>query len=79
MISSPHDTTTTATLCRAAISVRHMIHEHFLTFREDEPIEGIEAIAAASHFQAFPVVDDHNRTVGILETKPPAQSTKEGQ
>jgi manganese-dependent inorganic pyrophosphatase len=66
LISSPHDTTTTAMLCRAAISVRHMIHEHFLTFREDEPIEGIEAIAAASQFQAFPVVDDHNRTVGIL-------------
>jgi len=66
LISSPHDTTTTAMLCRAAISVRHMIHEHFLTFRAEEPIEAIEAIAAASHFQAFPVVDDHNRTVGIL-------------
>lgn len=66
LISSPHDTTTTAMLCRAAISVRHMIHEHFLTFREDEPLEAIEPIAAASHFQAFPVVDDHNRTVGIL-------------
>lgn len=66
LISSPHDTTTTAMLCRAAISVRHMIHEHFLTFREDEPLDAIEPIAAASHFQAFPVVDDHNRTVGIL-------------
>jgi manganese-dependent inorganic pyrophosphatase len=66
LISSPHDTTTTAMLCRAAISVRHLIHEHFLAFREDEPLEAIEPIAAGSHFQAFPVVDDHNRTVGIL-------------
>jgi manganese-dependent inorganic pyrophosphatase len=53
-------------LCRAAITVRHMIHEHFLAFREDEPLASIEAVAAASHFQAFPVINDQNRTVGIL-------------
>ena len=66
LLISPHDTTTTAMLCRAAITVRHMIHEHFLAFREDEPLAGIEAVAAASHFQAFPVVDESNRTIGIL-------------
>jgi manganese-dependent inorganic pyrophosphatase len=66
LLLSPHDTTTTAMLCRAAITVRHMIHEHFLAFREDEPLASIEAVAAASHFQAFPVINDQNRTVGIL-------------
>jgi len=66
LLLSPHDTTTTAMLCRAAITVRHMIHEHFLAFREDEPLASIEAVAAASHFQAFPVINDQNRTIGIL-------------
>src|SRR5262245_53920380 len=66
LLLSPHDSTTTAMLCRAAITVQHMIHEHFLAFRDDEPLDSIEAVAVSSHFQAFPVVDDHNRTVGIL-------------
>ena len=66
LLLSPHDTATTSMLCRAAITVRHMIHEHFLAFRDDEPLASIEAVAAASNFQAFPVMDDQNRTVGIL-------------
>jgi manganese-dependent inorganic pyrophosphatase len=66
LLLSPHDTTTTAMLCRSAITVQHMIHEHFLAFRHDEPLASIEAVAAASNFQAFPVMDDHNHTVGIL-------------
>jgi manganese-dependent inorganic pyrophosphatase len=66
LLLSPQDTTTTAMLCRSAITVRHMIHDHFLSFRADEPLASIEAVAAASHFQAFPVLDDHNKTVGIL-------------
>jgi manganese-dependent inorganic pyrophosphatase len=66
LLQSPHDTTTTAMLCRAAIAVRHVTHERFLAFREDEPIAGIEALAAGSQFQAFPVLNDQNRTVGIL-------------
>lgn len=66
LLVSPHDTTTTAMLCRTAITVKHMIHDHFLAFRHDEPLSSIEAVAAASNFQAFPVMDDHNRTVGIF-------------
>jgi manganese-dependent inorganic pyrophosphatase len=46
--------------------VKHMIHEEFVTLREDEPLASAERTAAASHFQAFPVVDANNRTVGIL-------------
>ena len=66
LLVSPHDTATTAMLCRAAISVRHMIHEEFLSFREDEPLAGAVAAAAGSSFHAYPVVDEHNRTVGVL-------------
>lgn len=66
LLLSPHDSTTTAMLCRAAVTVQHMIHEHFLAFRDDEPLESIEAVAAASNFQAFPVVNDANHTIGIL-------------
>ncbi|HXJ59144.1 MAG TPA: putative manganese-dependent inorganic diphosphatase [Verrucomicrobiae bacterium] len=66
LLLSPHDTTTTAMLCRAAITVKHMIHEHFQSFREDEALASIEAIAAGSSFQAFPVLNDEQRTVGIL-------------
>jgi manganese-dependent inorganic pyrophosphatase len=63
---SPHDTVTTAMLCRAAIPIRHMLHEHFLAFREDELIEDVRAIAAASHFHAFPVLNENQATIGIL-------------
>lgn len=66
LIVSPHDTATTAMLCRAAISVRHMIHEDFVTLKDDALLSIAEKIAAASHFQAFPVVDDDGRTVGVL-------------
>jgi manganese-dependent inorganic pyrophosphatase len=66
LLQSPHDSATTAMLCRAAVSVKHMLDEHFLAFREDESLSQIEGVAAASHFHAFPVLDANNRTVGIL-------------
>jgi len=66
LIISPHDTATTAMLCRSAICVRNMMHEDFLTFREDEPLAEIEPVAADSTFQTFPIVDNQGRTVGVL-------------
>lgn len=66
VLLSPHDTATTAMLCRAAITVSHMVHEHYLEFREDETISAVRDMAAASQFQAFPVVDEHRKVVGIL-------------
>ena len=66
LITSPHDTATTAMLCRAAISVKHVVHEEFVTLRDDESLASAERTAAASHFQAFPVVDSNQRTVGVL-------------
>ena len=66
LISSPHDTSTTASLCRSAVAIRHMLNEEFLSFREDAPLAAVKAEAAASGFAAFPVTDEEGRTVGIL-------------
>jgi manganese-dependent inorganic pyrophosphatase len=66
LLLSPHDSATTAMLCRAAITVGHMMHEHFLTFQEDEPLSAVRRLAAESQFQAFPVLDAHKKVVGIM-------------
>ena len=66
VVSSPHDTATTTTLCRASIAVRHVLHETFLTFSEETPLNEIRSRASASTFHAFPVVNRDGRTVGIL-------------
>lgn len=66
VVSSPHDTATTASLCRASIAARHVLHETFLAFSQETPISEVRSRVAASTFHAFPVVDADNRTVGIL-------------
>ena len=66
VISSPHDTATTASLCRAAMAVRHVLHEEFLAFRDEESLAVAQRAAAASVFHAFPVLDEARRCVGIL-------------
>lgn len=66
VISSPHDTATTAALCRASITVMHVLHDNYLSFHEDAPLEAVRAKATASNFLAFPVVNSDGRTVGIL-------------
>jgi len=66
IIKSPHDTATTAMLCRAAIAVRHLLTEHVLTFDQDEALSGIKNLAAESQFQAFPIVNEGGQVVGML-------------
>ncbi|MCW5552562.1 MAG: putative manganese-dependent inorganic diphosphatase [Verrucomicrobiae bacterium] len=66
LISSPHDTATTAALCRASVAVHHMLNEDYLGLREDAPLAAVRARATASGFAAFPVMDGQGRTVGIL-------------
>jgi manganese-dependent inorganic pyrophosphatase len=66
LISSPHDTATTAALCRASIAVRHVLNEEFLALNEDASLEEVRTRATASGFAAFPVVDGQGRTAGIL-------------
>src|SRR5215471_1184887 len=66
VISSPHDTATTAALCRASIAVRHVLNEEFLTLNEDASLEEVRSRATASGFAAFPVIDSQGQTTGIL-------------
>jgi manganese-dependent inorganic pyrophosphatase len=66
IITSPHDTLTTASLCRSAVAIRHMINEEFLSFREDAPLSAVRAEASSSGYAVFPVTDAAGRTVGIL-------------
>jgi manganese-dependent inorganic pyrophosphatase len=43
-----------------------MIHEQFLSFREDQLLSETRTVAANSTFHAFPVLDSDQRMVGIL-------------
>ena len=66
VISSPHDTLTTASLCRASIAVRSVLSEQFMALPADAPLAQVRRRATASGFFAFPVVDKDGKTVGIL-------------
>ncbi len=66
LITSPHDTATTAGLCRAAVAVRHVLEEEFLSLNETAAIMDVIGRATNSGFLVFPVIDDEGRTVGIL-------------
>jgi manganese-dependent inorganic pyrophosphatase len=66
LVISPHDTTTTAMLCRSAIAVEHLLRRDYLAFRPDELLTSARRLAAPSQFQAFPVVGDDDRVIGIV-------------
>ena len=66
VMSSPHDTATTAALCRAAVMVRHVLNEEFVSFREHEPLSAARDEARASGHQVFPVIDADSRVAGIF-------------
>ncbi len=66
LLISPHDSATTAMLSRASITVENMIHDKFLAFHAEEYLADVRALATASVFQAFPVLDEQQCTVGIL-------------
>lgn len=66
MLISPHDSATTAMLSRTSITVENMIHDKFLAFQAEEYLADVRGLATASVFQAFPVLDERQRVVGIL-------------
>lgn len=66
IISSPHDTATTSTLCRAAVAVRNVLNEEFVSFAAHSPLAPACAEARASGHQIFPVLDTAGRVVGIV-------------
>lgn len=66
ILISPHDTATTAALSRAAVSVRHVLNEEFVCFREHAPLATVRDQATSSGHQIFPVLDADGMTIGIL-------------
>ena len=66
IISSPHDTATTAALCRAAVAVRNVLNEEFICFREHAPLASVREEATSSGHQIFPVLDAVGQVAGIL-------------
>ena len=66
VISSPHDTATTASLSKAAVAVRHMLNVQFMSLHEDATLSAVRGPATASGFAAFPVINGEGRTVGVL-------------
>ncbi len=66
VMSSPHDSATTAALCRAAVMVRHVLNEEFVSFREHEPLSAAREEARASGHHVFPVIDAESRVAGIF-------------
>lgn len=66
IISSPHDTATTAALCRAAVVVRHVLNEEFVSFREHTPLTTVRDEATASGHHIFPVLNATGQVAGIL-------------
>jgi manganese-dependent inorganic pyrophosphatase len=66
VIASPHDTSTTASLCRAAVAVHHVLNEEFLCFREQAPLADVRDEAMSSGYLVFPVLNAEGETVGIL-------------
>ena len=66
VITSPHDTATTASLCRAAVAVSHVLNEEFLCFRENAPLAAVREEATSSGYLVFPVLGSNGETVGIL-------------
>lgn len=66
LLLSPHDTATTAMLCRAAITVQHMLDLDFATLREEEPLRTAQRAVRDKPNAAFPVVNEQNEVVGVL-------------
>jgi manganese-dependent inorganic pyrophosphatase len=66
LLSSPHDTATTASLCRASVAVRNMLNEEFMTLPEDATLASVRASATAAGYAAFPVLNSAGQTVGVM-------------
>ncbi len=66
VIYSPHDTATTSSLSRAAVAVRNVLNEEFISFSENAPLAAAREEARASGHQIFPVICPDNKVAGIL-------------
>lgn len=70
IISTPHDTFTTARLINQSIPVSFfMTHENLLTFRIGDPLEEVEEIMKTNRFHNFPVIDSDGTYVGLISRR----------
>jgi manganese-dependent inorganic pyrophosphatase len=53
-------------LCRAAVSVHHMLDDEFMTLRDDEPLRTAERAVVNKAFAAFPVINETDEVVGVI-------------
>lgn len=66
IVSSPHDTASTADLARGAVRVGRMLEPEFTAFTPDTLLEEVRQKAAHSAAFVFPILDEKGVLVGVL-------------
>lgn len=66
VVSSPHDTASTADLARGAVRVGRMLEPEFTAFTPDTLLEEVREKAAHSAAFVFPILDETGVLVGVL-------------
>ncbi len=70
IISTPHDTFTTARLINQSIPVSFfMTHENIVTFKKGDSVEEVENIMKTNRFHNFPVIDENGAYIGLLSRR----------
>lgn len=70
IISTPHDTFTTARLINQSIPVKYfMTKDHLTTFHINDYLEEIKEVMAKKRYRDFPVIDKKGRFVGFISRR----------
>lgn len=70
IISTPHDTFTTARLINQSIPVRFcMTHENLMTFQVTDSLDNVEEMMKNYRFHNFPVIDKDGMYIGFISRR----------
>lgn len=70
IISTPHDTFTTARLINQSIPVSFfMTHENLVSFHMGDPLEAVEEVMKTNRFHNFPVIDEDGNYMGFISRR----------
>ena len=70
VISTPHDTYTVARLINQSMPVKFFMKKnHLTTFHLDDYTESIKDIMTKKRYRDFPVLDKHDRYVGMVSRR----------
>lgn len=70
IISTPHDTFTTARLINQSIPVSFcMTHENLMTFQVTDPLDDVEEMMKSYRFHNFPVIDKDGMYMGFISRR----------